>query len=701
MKEKLYHPLFIFFFSFLLIGSRIVIANSIDTTVVDSLIEQALKLRSGKPDSAIELANEALSLIETNNWKDREAPALRALGLAEMYSGNLLRALKIQTKTLRAYRIQGDSLGVAVAMINIGNVYKRQGDYVSSLKYQLQALKLREKYGASPAAIAVCYNNIGNLYRVLDDYKAAIDYHRRALAIREEVQDSSGIGASYSNMGLLYMLAESYDTADYYYRKALEIQLAKKDKKEIATCYAGLAGLHQNMKNFEQAEIYYLQALEINESTGNKIKITRTLSNMARMYLEQEQPDQALPLLSRALDLAQQAGSTIFVQYLNRDLAKAYEQKGDFKSAYQNHLVFSTLRDSFLGEEYRKNLAQLKVAYEDEQKVETIAGLEQSNQLRTRERNLILIGAALLLVALFYIFWMNRMRQKNLQQLRTEKEHSEKLLAEKEQLLTDLQEAQSQIIQSEKMASLGQLTAGIAHEINNPINFITSNVHALKLDFRDIEQLLERVSQLNPCKDPRKCIEEIETISREIEVDYLRTEIGNLIKGIERGANRTQNIVASLRTFSRDTKEAFVDADIHEGIDSTLTILNNKLLHRIQVHKNYGDLPSIKCQISKLNQVFLNILNNGIQAIEGEGEIYIKTFRENGQIHISFKDTGKGIDQNTKNRIFEPFFTTKRIGEGTGLGLAISYGIIEEHQGQISVNSKPGEGTEFVVSLPV
>lgn len=669
-------------------------ANTPDTLLADSLVRASLALRHAKPDSAVALAKKALAVIETKRLQDRKAAALRALGLAEMYSGNLSRALNIQIQTLSAYRAIGDSLGVAVAMINIGNVYKRQGNYTAALEHQLQALKLREKFAASPDAIAVCYNNIGNLYRVLDDYEAAIDFHQRALTIRTTASDSSGMGASYSNMAVIYMLAESYDTAELYYKQALEIQLATKNKQEIATCYAGLATLHRNTKNYEQAEIYYLQALEINEAIGNKIKIARNLNNMGRMYLEQEKPDKALPLLERALDLAKQAESTIFVQYLSRDLAQAYEQKGDYEAAYQNHLVFSGLRDSFLGEEYRQNLARLKVEYEDEQKEATISGLELRNQLRTRERNLILLGAGLLLLALFYIFWINRQRQQNLMKLQAEKEHSENLLSE-------LRQAQSQVIHAEKMASLGQLTAGVAHEINNPINFIASNVKALDLDFKDIEQLLKKVAGLTSCDDPGQCVEEIMKLSEEIEADYLRTEINELIQGIERGTERTQNIVNSLRTFSRDTQEAFVEADIHEGIESTLIILNSQLLHRINVHKDYGKLPLIKCQINKLNQVFLNILNNAIQAIDGKGDIYIRTCLENDQVKISFKDTGKGMDETTRRRIFEPFFTTKEIGKGTGLGLSISYGIIEQHQGKITVESEPGKGTEFVICLPV
>lgn len=272
---------------------------------------------------------------------------------------------------------------------------------------------------------------------------------------------------------------------------------------------------------------------------------------------------------------------------------------------------------------------------------------------------------------------------------------------ELEKTLSELKNTQAQLIQSEKLASLGQLTAGIAHEINNPINFVASNAQALKLDFGEIDDLLEKVIKLNECSDPQTCLNELLKHSDQLDVNYLRKEIAELVGGIERGAKRTQEIVNSLRIFSRDTNESFSQTDIHHGLDSTLTILSNKLKNGINLHLDYGELPKVNCQISKLNQVFLNLINNAIQAIEDKGDIFIATSSNNGNVEISIRDTGKGMDEATRKRVFEPFFTTKDVGDGTGLGLSISYGIIEQHHGSIRVESNPGSGSNFIITLPV
>lgn len=268
--------------------------------------------------------------------------------------------------------------------------------------------------------------------------------------------------------------------------------------------------------------------------------------------------------------------------------------------------------------------------------------------------------------------------------------------------LQRLTSTQTQLVQSEKMASLGQLTAGIAHEINNPINFISSNVQAIKMDFMELKELLEKVAQLSPNGNDTLELESLKKLESQIDTKFLIAEIEALIGGIERGADRTQNIVSSLSTFSRKTTENFAEADIHEGLNSTLTILNSRINEKeIMVEKKYGSLPLIKCQISKINQVFLNIINNAIHAVPKYGEIKIVTRSQGNHILISIQDNGKGMDKVTQEKIFEPFFTTKEVGEGTGLGLSISYGIIEQHQGKIEVESEIGKGTRFLISLPI
>ena len=267
--------------------------------------------------------------------------------------------------------------------------------------------------------------------------------------------------------------------------------------------------------------------------------------------------------------------------------------------------------------------------------------------------------------------------------------------------LQKLKEAQNQLVQSEKMASVGQLTAGIAHEINNPINFVSSNVSPLKRDIGDIMKLLELCSY-DPAKDDlHNKFDKIEKFKKEIEYDVILEEVNQLLSGIEEGAGRTMEIVRGLRNFSRLDEGEKKLADINEGIESTLLMLRNQLKNRIEVVKNFGSLPQLPCYPGKLNQVFMNIINNAGQSIEGNGTISISTSYVKKNIRVSIKDSGKGMSPEVASHIFEPFYTTKDVGKGTGLGLSISYGIIQEHNGEIKVKSKLEEGTEFIITLPV
>ncbi len=274
--------------------------------------------------------------------------------------------------------------------------------------------------------------------------------------------------------------------------------------------------------------------------------------------------------------------------------------------------------------------------------------------------------------------------------------------------MMELKEAQSQLVDSEKMASLGQLTAGIAHEINNPINFVTSNVKPLN---RDVHILLETIENIEKIVSGNNTVAEkqkqIEEYKEEIDFDYLKMEIDQLLNGIGDGASRTAEIVKGLRIFSRLDEDDLKKADINEGLDSTLVIANNLLNNTIKLEKKYANLPVVECYPGKLNQVFLNIISNAVYAIRkrfGEmngGLLTITTSNDEHHIFISIADNGTGMDENTKKRLFEPFFTTKDVGEGTGLGMSIAYNTINKHNGQIIINSEVGVGTEFIIKLPL
>jgi two-component system, NtrC family, sensor kinase len=277
--------------------------------------------------------------------------------------------------------------------------------------------------------------------------------------------------------------------------------------------------------------------------------------------------------------------------------------------------------------------------------------------------------------------------------------------AELETSNRNLKEAQVQLVNAEKMASLGQLTAGIAHEINNPINFVISNVNPLKRDIDDILTVLNKYETLKAEEDIHNKLKEVSELKRKLDTDYLVQEINLLLKGIGEGASRTSEIVRGLQNFSRLDEEGLKMANIHTGIDATLLLLNSNISQKkITIVKEYGNFGEVECNPGKLNQVFMNILSNAIQAFDpaqDNKEIHIQTSLDDHTLRISIRDNGPGMPEKVRSRIFEPFFTTKRVGEGSGLGLSIVYGIIEKHRGTIDVQSEPGQGTEFIIKLPV
>lgn len=274
-----------------------------------------------------------------------------------------------------------------------------------------------------------------------------------------------------------------------------------------------------------------------------------------------------------------------------------------------------------------------------------------------------------------------------------------------EQTLHQLQTTQAQLINSEKMASLGQLSAGIAHEINNPITFISSGVEALNQNIADILTVINKYDEINTENVEEKA-EEIKILKEDVFYDELIGETTELLKAVESGAKRTAEIVKGLRIFSRLDKDVLHTADVHELIEATLIILKDQYKYRIEVKKDYQAIRQIECYPGKLNQVFMNILSNAVHAIEDKGYIYISTTTklsegDDHMIVVSIRDTGGGMSKEIQEQIFEPFYTTKDVGKGTGLGLSISKDIIEKHHGTIDVKSELGEGTSFLITLPI
>ncbi|UCV29723.1 PAS domain S-box protein [Ferribacterium limneticum] len=343
----------------------------------------------------------------------------------------------------------------------------------------------------------------------------------------------------------------------------------------------------------------------------------------------------------------------------------------------------------------------------DEVSRKTAAGLdgyEQEYRLLTAENQVIWVVDRTIVRrdaegrALFYDGVLTNITERKTQQLAVSE-----TLAQQKLLNKRLEEAHNQLLQSEKMASIGQLAAGVAHELNNPIGFVHSNLGTLDGYLHDLMAIIEAYDKLaGEMGTSFPALEKVLRLKDDCDFAFLKEDIFSLLSESKDGLGRVRKIVQDLKSFSRVGEQEWQEANLHQGIDSTLNIVWNELKYKCKVIKEYGDIPPVFCLISQLNQVFMNLLVNAGHAIENQGTITIRTYRRGDDaVCVEVSDSGVGIAPENLNRIFEPFYTTKPVGQGTGLGLSLAYSIIERHHGHLEVESSLGKGTTFRVILPV
>ena len=491
------------------------------------------------------------------------------------------------------------------------------------------------------------------------NYAKAIEYHKKAIRYYDPIADLEIINKKYLKIADLYS------------------KIGDKSRSEE---YIALASRNVDESNIEEANDA--------EDTNSYSPPPRTI-NSEEMLADTKEilEEHTSPPISEEEEKTQRERDRLF------EKAESLARMGNFEAstrAYQQANALTDLLNNYKQERQADsldNLGFLEQMMVDLERLE----MEEINQKRQRIFLFITVGLLLFIAGLItYLFFTKKKSHKKLTNAYKELEDTHK----------ELKSTQSILVSAEKMASLGQLTAGIAHEINNPVNFITGNIHPLINDFNDLIRILNAYEKAVKDQHLENRFELVEKLKKELDIPFITEEVMALLEGIEEGASRTTEIVKGLRTFARMDEEEPKEFDVHKGLNATIALLKNET-EKIEIIRDYGVIPPIEGYPGKLNQVFMNILTNAIQAVSEGGWVHISTRQEQDLVEVRIQDTGKGMSKEIIERIFEPFFTTKDVGEGTGLGLSISLGIIEQHNGSIKVRSEEGHGTEVVIQLPL
>jgi two-component system, NtrC family, sensor kinase len=602
-------------------------------------------LLAGRYDEASEHAARSL---EASRLSADVAQAHNLIGAIDFRRCRYASAIEHFQQTATIQRELGDLEREGGALGNLGLVYHALGDYARALE-NLEAAMRRFRDAGDRQGEAFTLGNIGVVYNDVADYAKAREHHERALSILEALDDRVGQAVSHNGIGIAAHRLGEHAVALEHFNRSLELARGLGDAKSEVEALDNIASALVALDRHDEACPVAERALELANTLGDARAAISPRLALGRAAMLRGENENAREHFDAALEAAIDTGSRAYRVTIHRELARACRALGDLEAAL-GHLEKSIVaREELFSSESDERVRRMQARYD------VVSARAEAEIERLRN-------------------------------------------VELAQALDDLKHAESQLVHSEKMASLGQLTAGIAHEINNPVNFIRASTAPL---VRDVGLLADAIRRVRAWRENGADASSLADLFDENELDETIEEIGALLRAIEDGADRTAEIVRGLRNFSHIDENDVKRASLHDGLDATLVLLSSRLRDGITVERAYADIPDVECYPGQINQVFMNILSNAIDAIDGRGSITITTSSDADTVSVAIRDSGCGIPESVARRIFEPFFTTKEVGKGTGLGLAISYRIVEAHGGRIDLDSTPGEGTEFRVALPV
>jgi signal transduction histidine kinase len=662
--------------------------------------------RRNNTDSSLTYGRLAIALGKKYDLKE-------PLGWGYIYAGDAL-GVKGYYDSLTSYETKGlniikqinkrEALARAYCMRGAGFSFRYQDD--SSIYYFQKSLELGKPFGYVEGYVGLA--KIFNRTRV---YESGFAYSSKAYRESGPREIETKIRA----LGMMGEALRRPDTTIILMMRA--VKLAKEHHLDIHVRNFSeiLASWYIEKRDFVTAKSLANDAYEMARKTGAREVESNSLVHLAEISLAEGENQRAISQAMQAYKIAEKDSLFYLVHSSIMFLIKGYARTGDLNSAalYQKRL--SDIYTKLQQEANASAIIDYKVKYETlqkEQENEKLKNqqLEVEATVQQQKTVVVIISLALVLVVIVGVFVIrayqnkkrmnklleinhsailsvNREIEKRQAEIERQKDEIEKQRKQLAQALFEREEAQTRLVHSEKMASLGQLMAGIAHELNNPITFISAGANALRDHLTEIKNFYASNHQAAHLSNGQSW-----------------QEVDDLFNAVLAGVDRTTKIVNSLRTFSYDNSDGVQQVDLIECIEATLIILQSEIKNKIEVQKNYQPIPLVACNAGEISQVFTNILTNAIYAIDGKGDITISTGlvkEDASKVFISIKDTGTGIPEHIVKRIFDPFFTTKPLGKGVGLGLSISYNIIEKHHGSLDVLSEQGKGSEFIIKIPI
>lgn len=656
----------------------------------------ATRYLKGDYSSALEHENKALSFYQQLKDKSGEAKAFRLFGLIYAEQGEYPLALEYHLRSLELNKELGDKRSTGVDYGNIGTVYTYQGDFSKALDYLFSALKTAEELG-DKETISNFLNNIGRVYNDQANYTKALDFFFKALKINEQTGDKYRTAFNLGNIGLVYSGLHDYDKALEYYSKALKIAEDIGDKSSTSRHLGNIGGLYYIQGNYNKALSYYIRASKISQELGDKFIFSSWEGSIGRTYIKMGKFKEAEIMLKKSIALADSIGADESMRQFEEALSQLYDTTGRYALALVHYKKAMILEDSIFNKEKNVEITRKEMQYEFDKK-EAIAKAEQDKReaeaKRIKNQQYFVIAFLGIIVLASIIIALIQFRNNK------QKQKANLLLQEKNQkiehTLAELKSTQTQLIQSEKMASLGELTVGIAHEIQNPLNFVNN--------FSEVnrELLIEMKNEID-----KGNLEEVKSLADGV--------MDNQEK-INHHGKRADAIVKGMLQHSRVSSGAKEPTDINALCDEYLRLAyhglraKDKSFNAITKTEFDGTIGKIHLMPQEVGRAILNLINNALYAVDEkrkttsdgyEPTVIVSTRKERGKIEAKVKDNGNGIPQKVRHKIFQPFFTTKPTGQGTGLGLSLAYDIIKAHGGEIKVETREGEGSEFIVELPI